>query len=109
MSEVDAGIKIVDFVGELVRHKVPDAVTRRDLVMKGEKMTAAEAVRRGIVDAAVDGGVEDVVAAAVAMAEELAGRGWDGENLAGIRKATWPVLWSKVNDYGGDTPARPRL
>jgi hypothetical protein len=46
------------------------------------------------VDAAVDGGVEDVVAAAVAMAEELAGRGWDGENLANIRKATWPVLWS---------------
>ncbi|XP_002457159.2 enoyl-CoA delta isomerase 2, peroxisomal [Sorghum bicolor] len=111
MSEVDAGIKIVDFVGELVRHKVPDAVARRDLVMKGEKITAAEVVRRGIVDAAVDGGVEDVVAAAVAMAVELAGRGWDGVNLADIRKATWPVLWSKVKDYGGEAPApaRPRL
>ncbi|XP_066308209.1 enoyl-CoA delta isomerase 2, peroxisomal-like [Miscanthus floridulus] len=109
MSEVDAGIKIASFVGELVRQKVPDAVARRDLVMKGDKMTAAEAVRRGIVDAAVDGGVEDVVAAAVAMAEELAGRGWDGENLAGIRKATWPGLWSKVNDCGGLSPARPRL
>ena len=110
MSEVDAGIKI-DFVGEVLRQKVPDAVARRDLVMKGDKMTAAEAVRRGIVDAAVDGGVEDVVAAAVAMAEELAGRGWDGENLANIRKATWPVLWSwsKVKDYGGEAPARPRL
>jgi enoyl-CoA hydratase/carnithine racemase len=93
MSEVDAGIKI-DFVGEVLRQKVPDAVARRDLVMKGDKMIATEAVRRGIVDAAVDGGVEDVVAAAVAMAEELAGRGWDGENLANIRKATWPVLWS---------------
>jgi enoyl-CoA hydratase/carnithine racemase len=110
MSEVDAGIKI-DFVGEVLRQKVPDAVARRDLVMKGDKMTAVEAVRRGIVDAVVDGGVEDVVAAAVAMAEELAGRGWDGENLANIRKATWAVLWSwsKVKDYGGEAPARPRL
>lgn len=109
MSEVDAGIKIVDFVGELVRQKVPDAAARRDLVMKGEKMTAAQAARRGIVDAAVDGGVEDVVAAAVAMAEELAARDWDGENLAAIRKDAWPVLWSKVKDYGCDVPARPRL
>ncbi|CAO2161494.1 unnamed protein product [Urochloa humidicola] len=109
MSEVDAGIKIVDFVGELLRQKVPDAAARRDLVMKGEKMTAAEASRRGIVDAAVDGGVEDVVAAAVAVAEDLAARGWDGETVAEIRKATSPALWSKVMDYGGEAPARPRL
>ncbi|CAL4958876.1 unnamed protein product [Urochloa decumbens] len=109
MSEVDAGIKIAEFVGELLRQKVPDAAARRDLVMKGEKMTAAEASRRGIVDASVDGGVEDVVAAAVAVAEDLAARGWDGETVAEIRKATWPALWSKVKDYGGDAPARPRL
>ncbi|WVZ72732.1 hypothetical protein U9M48_021148 [Paspalum notatum var. saurae] len=109
MSEVDAGIKIVDFVAELLRGKVPDAAARRDLVMKGEKMTAAEAVRRGVVDAAVDGGADDVVAAAVALAEELAGKGWDGETVAEIRKTTWPALWRKVKDYGGEAPARPRL
>ncbi|XP_062217875.1 enoyl-CoA delta isomerase 2, peroxisomal-like [Phragmites australis] len=111
MSEVDAGIKIVDFFGELLRQKVPDAVARRDLVMKGKKMTAAEAVQRGIVDAAVDGGVDDVVAAAVAVAEGLAARGWDEEVVAQIRKSTWPALWSKVKDYGGEAPApaRPRL
>ncbi|GJN38050.1 hypothetical protein PR202_gb27058 [Eleusine coracana subsp. coracana] len=109
MGEVDARIKIVDFFGELIRQKVPDAVARRDLVMKGEKMTAAEAVRRGIVDKAVDGGVGDVVDAAVAMAEGLAARGWNGETVAEIRKAAWPDLWRKVKDHGGEAPARPRL
>ncbi|KAL6626938.1 hypothetical protein ACP70R_030664 [Stipagrostis hirtigluma subsp. patula] len=110
-SEVDAGIKIAGFFAELLREKVPDAVARRDLLLRGDKMTAAEALRRGIVDAAVDGGVDDVVAAAVAMAEELAARGWDGEVVAEIRKAAWPALWSKVKDYGGEppAPARPRL
>ncbi|KAL6838800.1 hypothetical protein ACP4OV_031514 [Aristida adscensionis] len=110
MSEVDAGIKIVDFFAELLREKVPDAVTRRDLLLRGDKMTAAEAARRGMVDAAVDGGVEDVVAAAVGKAEELAARGWDGAAVAEIRKAAWPAVWSKVKDYGGEAEAaRPRL
>ncbi|KAJ1282097.1 hypothetical protein BS78_03G023700 [Paspalum vaginatum] len=109
MSEVDAGIKIVDFVAELVRGKVPDAAARRDLVMRGEKMTAPESVRRGVVDAAVDGGADEVAAAAVALAEELAARGWDGDTVARMRKDTWPALWRKVKDYGGEAPARPRL
>ncbi|KAF8663304.1 hypothetical protein HU200_055916 [Digitaria exilis] len=110
MSEVDAGIKIVDFFAELVREKVPDAVARRDQLLRGDKMTAAEAVRRGIVDAAVDGGVEDVVEAAVAEAERLAARGWDGEVVAEIRKALWPKVWSKVKDHGaGPAAPRPRL
>ncbi|KAL6626937.1 hypothetical protein ACP70R_030663 [Stipagrostis hirtigluma subsp. patula] len=110
MSEVDAGLKFADYFGELLRQKIPDAVARRDLVMKGVKMTAAEAVRRGIVDAAVDGGVDDVVDAAVAMADELAARGWNGEVVAEFRKATWPALWSKVKDHGADAAAaRPRL
>ena len=110
MSEVDAGIKIVDFFAELIREKVPDAAARRDLVLRGDKMTAAEAARRGIVDAAVDGGVGDVVAAAVAEAERLAARGWDGEVLAEIRKAAWPKVWGQVKDHGaGPAAARPRL
>ncbi|TVU22798.1 hypothetical protein EJB05_32517, partial [Eragrostis curvula] len=111
MSEVHAGIKIVDFLAELMREKVPDAVNRRDLLLRGDKMSAAEAVRRGIVDKAVDGGVEDVVNAAVAEAEKLAARGWDGEVVAEIRKAVWPKVWDKAKDYGADAPAaaRPRL
>ncbi|XP_051223666.1 enoyl-CoA delta isomerase 2, peroxisomal-like [Lolium perenne] len=111
MSEVDAGIKIVDYFAELLRQKVPDAATRRDMLLAGRKMTAAEAVRRGVVDAAADGGVEDVVAAAVAAAEGLAARGWDGEVVAEIRKAMWPAVWGKVKDYGGAeaAAARPRL
>ncbi|XP_047053587.1 enoyl-CoA delta isomerase 2, peroxisomal-like [Lolium rigidum] len=111
MSEVDAGIKIVDYFAELLRQKVPDAATRRDMLLAGAKMTAAEAVRRGVVDAAADGGVEDVVAAAVAAAEGLAARGWDGEVVAEIRKAMWPAVWGKVKDYGAEAAAaaRPRL
>ncbi|XP_037417586.1 enoyl-CoA delta isomerase 2, peroxisomal-like [Triticum dicoccoides] len=111
MSEVDAGIKIVDYFGELLRQKVPDAATRRDMLLRGDKMTATEAVRRGVVDAAADGGVDDVVAAAVAAAEGLAARGWDGEVVAEIRKAVWPAVWGKVKDYGAEAAAaaRPRL
>ncbi|KAL5220364.1 hypothetical protein ABZP36_025077 [Zizania latifolia] len=109
MSEVDAGLKIVDFFAELIRQKVPDAVTRRDLLLRGDKMTAAEAVRRGIVDAAVDGGVDDVVTAAVQAAEALAAKGWKGEVVAEIRKSMWPALWRKVKDHGADAPARARL
>ncbi|EAZ10966.1 hypothetical protein OsJ_00809 [Oryza sativa Japonica Group] len=107
MSEVDAGLKIVDFFAELIRQKVPDAVNRRDLVLRGDKMTAADALRRGIVDAAVDGGVDDVVAAAVREAEALAARGWDGEIVAETRKAIWPELWAKVKDHATDEPPPP--
>lgn len=110
MSEVDIGVKIVDFVAELLREKVPDAAARRDMLLRGDRMAAAEALRRGVVDAAVDGGVEDVVAAAVEEAGRLAARGWDGEVVAEIRKAAWPKLWSKVKDHGaGPAAARPRL
>uniref|UniRef100_A0ACD5VW24 Uncharacterized protein n=1 Tax=Avena sativa TaxID=4498 RepID=A0ACD5VW24_AVESA len=109
MSEVDAGLQIADFFGEVLRQKVPDAATRRGMVLAGSKMAAAEAVRRGVVDAAADGGVEEVVAAAVAAAEGLAARGWDGEVVAEIRKAMWPAVWGKVKDYGAEAAARPRL
>ncbi|TVU22799.1 hypothetical protein EJB05_32518, partial [Eragrostis curvula] len=111
MSEVDAGIRIIDFFADVFREVVPDAVNRRDLLLRGDRMAAAEAVRRGLVDATVDGGVEDVVNAAVAEAEKLAARGWNGEVVAEIRKAAWPNLWSKVKDYGADAPVvtRPRL
>ncbi|GJN38047.1 hypothetical protein PR202_gb27055 [Eleusine coracana subsp. coracana] len=112
MSEADAGIKIIDFFAEIMREKVPDAVVRRDLLLRGDRMPAAEAVRRGMVDVAVEGGVDDVVNAAVGEAEKLAARGWDGDVVVEIRKAAWPKLWSKVKDYGGaGTPAvaTPRL
>ncbi|GJN06387.1 hypothetical protein PR202_ga24114 [Eleusine coracana subsp. coracana] len=111
MSEVDAGIKIIDFFAEIMREKVPDAVARRDLLLRGDRMPAAEAVRRGMVDVAVEGGVEDVVNAAVAEAEKLAAREWDGEVVAEIRKAAWPKLWSKVKDYSAaaQVAVRPRL
>jgi hypothetical protein len=56
-------------------------------------------------------GVEDVVAAAVAAAEGLALRGWDGEVVAEVRKAMWPAVWGNVKDYGTEAAAaaRPRL
>jgi Delta3-Delta2-enoyl-CoA isomerase len=111
MSEVDAGIKIVGYFAELLRAKVPDAGAKRDLLLRGDRVPAAEAVRRGLVDAAVDGGVEDVVDAAVAAAEALVARGWDGRVVAEIRKAAWPKVWDQVKDHGAGAPAaaRPRL
>lgn len=44
-------------------------------------------MRWGLVDTAIDGGPEDVVAADVAEAERLAAKGWDGEAVAEIRNS----------------------
>uniref|UniRef100_A0ACD5VDL3 Uncharacterized protein n=1 Tax=Avena sativa TaxID=4498 RepID=A0ACD5VDL3_AVESA len=35
MSEVDAGLMMADFFGEVLRQKVPDAAARRDMVLRG--------------------------------------------------------------------------
>ncbi|OEL25074.1 hypothetical protein BAE44_0013907 [Dichanthelium oligosanthes] len=59
MSEVDAGIKIIDFFAELIQEKVPDVAARRDLVLRGDKMTAAEGVRQGIVGTFIFDGEEE--------------------------------------------------
>lgn len=85
MSEVDIGLPIVDSLMALMRAKISDPRTRRDVLLRGKKVTAAEAEARGIVDRAVVGAME-AVEAAVAMGEELAARNWDGEVYASIRK-----------------------
>ncbi|KAG6501910.1 enoyl-CoA delta isomerase 1, peroxisomal-like [Zingiber officinale] len=85
MSEVDIGLPIVESFMALMRAKIPDPRTRRDVLLWGKKMTAVEAEARGIVDRAVVG-AREAVEAAIAMGEELAARNWDGEAYASIRK-----------------------
>ncbi|THU54617.1 hypothetical protein C4D60_Mb10t27010 [Musa balbisiana] len=88
MSEIDIGLPITENIMAVLRAKIADPRTRRDLLLRGKRMTASEAAARGIVDRAVEGAAE-TVEAAVAMGEELAARNWDGEVYASIRKGAF--------------------
>ncbi|CAL9196484.1 enoyl-CoA delta isomerase 1, peroxisomal [Musa acuminata AAA Group] len=88
MSEIDIGLPITENIMAVMRAKIADPRTRRDLLLRGKRMTAAEAAARGIVYRAVEGAAE-TVEAAVAMGEELAARNWDGEVYASIRKGVF--------------------
>ncbi|KAK9059013.1 hypothetical protein SSX86_021632 [Deinandra increscens subsp. villosa] len=91
MSEVDMGMTFPDYFTAVVRSKVskPDAV--RDVLLRGMKVKADEAVVKGLIDSAHDNG-EKVVEAAVRLGEELTKRRWDGEVYAEIRKALYPEI-----------------
>eukprot|EP00262_Sarcandra_glabra_P020822 TRINITY_DN845_c1_g1_i3.p1 TRINITY_DN845_c1_g1~~TRINITY_DN845_c1_g1_i3.p1 ORF type:complete len:235 (-),score=-1.67 TRINITY_DN845_c1_g1_i3:519-1223(-) len=89
MSEMDIGLVIPDTVMALIRSKIVGPRDLRHVVMRAAKITAVEAVERGIIDSAHDS-VGETVVAAMRLGEELAGKGWDGELYAAIRKAAYP-------------------
>ncbi|KAK4421508.1 Enoyl-CoA delta isomerase 2, peroxisomal [Sesamum alatum] len=91
MSELDIGMTLPDYFTALIRAKVGSAGARRELVLLAAKVGAATAVEMGIVDSA-HGSAEEVVDAAMRMAEELGKKKWSGEAYAGIRKALYPEV-----------------
>ncbi|KAF8014559.1 hypothetical protein BT93_H0394 [Corymbia citriodora subsp. variegata] len=91
MSEVDIGLSLPEYFGALVRAKVGSAAARREVLLRGRKVRGEEAVAMGIVEGA-HAGEEGVAGAAARLAEELAGRRWDGEVYAEIRKGLYPEL-----------------
>ncbi|KAK9068179.1 hypothetical protein SSX86_012290 [Deinandra increscens subsp. villosa] len=93
MSEVDIGMTLPDYFTALVRSKVASPDVRRDVLLRGVRVKAEEAVAKGLIDSAHDSG-EKAVEAAVRMGEEMAKRKWDGEVYAEIRKALYPELIS---------------
>ncbi|KAK4759976.1 hypothetical protein SAY87_023107 [Trapa incisa] len=80
MSEVDIGLVVPAWIVALIG----SPAARREMVMKGRKLTAAEAKAMGIIDSAHDG-AEETIGAAMKLADELAGRKWDGHAYAGNR------------------------
>ncbi|KAJ0603167.1 hypothetical protein HanIR_Chr03g0147541 [Helianthus annuus] len=67
------------------------AEVRRDVLLRGVKVKADEAVVKGLVDSAYDS-AEETVGGAVKLGEELVKRKWDGEVYGEIRKALYPEM-----------------
>ncbi|KAK7331898.1 hypothetical protein VNO80_28641 [Phaseolus coccineus] len=90
MPEVDLGLPLPDYFTAMMRSKMRSPAALRDLVLGGAKMTAAEAVKVGIVDSAHDS-EERTVEAAMRVGEQLARRKWVGDVYAEIRKSLYPI------------------
>ncbi|KAK9056031.1 hypothetical protein SSX86_027118 [Deinandra increscens subsp. villosa] len=95
MNEVHTGMLIPDFGIELLRSKVMKAGSLRDILLRGVKVKADEAVTMGLVDVACDSR-ESAVEGGFRMGVELAKMKWDGEFYAKMRKSLYPNLCSKL-------------
>jgi enoyl-CoA hydratase/carnithine racemase len=104
MSEVDISLVIPAWFIALIECKIGDPLARRDVVLKGAKVTAKEAVEKRIIDSAHDGPAE-TVSAAIRLGEQLVGRGWNGHVYAQIRMK----LLARVLDEIGAMSARSRM
>ncbi|XP_078151525.1 enoyl-CoA delta isomerase 3-like [Carex rostrata] len=91
MSELDIGLPFPDYFMALMRAKITDPRTLRDVTMRAKKITGTEAKERGLVDKVCQSASE-TVAEAVKMAEELAGRNWDRGVYVSIRMSVYPNL-----------------
>lgn len=95
LSETDIGLVLPDYFVAVLKSKLSSSKGVRDAVLASRKIKAAEAVEMGMVDRAVPG-AEVTVEAAAELAEELAGRGWDGEVYAKNRMAMLPEICGMV-------------
>ncbi|KAK7344596.1 hypothetical protein VNO77_14385 [Canavalia gladiata] len=89
MPEVDLGITLPDYFAAVVRAKIGTPAAARDVLLRGVKVRARQAVEMGIVHSAHDS-AEDTVEAAIRLGEELARRKWVGDAYAEIRKSLYP-------------------
>jgi len=90
MPEVDIGLPLPDYFVAVMRSKIRSPAVLRDLGLGGAKMTAAEAVKVGIVESAHDS-EESTVEAAMRLGEQLARKKWVGVVYAEIRKSLYPI------------------
>ncbi|KAF3456837.1 hypothetical protein FNV43_RR01491 [Rhamnella rubrinervis] len=91
MSEIDLGLPFPDYFAVMMRSKISSVSARRDVMQRAMKIKGEEAVRMGIVDSVHDS-AKNTLEAAVRLGEQLAGRKWDGEVYAEIRKSMYPEL-----------------
>ncbi|KAL0725736.1 hypothetical protein Bca4012_040335 [Brassica carinata] len=90
MSEVDLGLPLPDYFAAMFAAKIGTSIARRELLLSGKKIGGEEAVGLGIVDSAAHDSAEGVVEATVSLGESLAGKKWNGEVYASIRKSLYP-------------------
>jgi enoyl-CoA hydratase/carnithine racemase len=104
MSEVDINLVIPAWFIALLECKIGSPLARRDVALRAAKVTAKEAVVKGIIDSAHDGAAE-TVSAAIRLGEQLVGRGWDGHVYAQIRMK----LLARVLDEISVSSTRSRM
>ncbi|XP_004497837.1 enoyl-CoA delta isomerase 2, peroxisomal-like [Cicer arietinum] len=91
MPEVDLGITVPDYFAAVVTAKIGPAMALRDVLLRGMKVRAKEAVEMGIVNTAHDS-EDGTVEAAMRMGEELARKKWVGDVYGEIRKRLYPQV-----------------
>ncbi|KAG7993103.1 hypothetical protein I3843_02G160100 [Carya illinoinensis] len=84
MSELDINLVNLAWFMALIECKIGSPMTRRHLVLTAAKVTAKEAVEKGIIDSAQDS-AEETVKAALRLGEELERGEWNGHVYAQIR------------------------
>lgn len=105
MSELDLGMPFPGYFLSLMRAKIADPRTLRDVVLRASKIRAAEAAERKIIDGAVET-PEATLEAAVRMGEELAARKWEGKVYASIRMRAFSELCREVGLEEADDEVR---
>lgn len=83
LPEVDLGVPIPVSIAAMMKAKLPNLNTYRDLVLTGKRLSAADAVAAGVVDA-TGKGVEDAVA--FARSRALLGKSAGGGGVVGVLK-----------------------
>ncbi|XP_038877355.1 enoyl-CoA delta isomerase 2, peroxisomal-like [Benincasa hispida] len=91
MRELDLGLTLPDYFMALFKSKIGSSLAVRDLILRGMKVGGEAAVRMGVVESAHQG-QDAVVNAAVRLGEQLAGRNWDGEVYAKVRRSLYPEV-----------------
>ncbi|XP_042515429.1 enoyl-CoA delta isomerase 2, peroxisomal-like [Macadamia integrifolia] len=92
MSELDISFPLPRHYMALIKSKVVLPAAWRDTVLRAVKFRAEAALARGIIDSA-HGTVKETVDAALRLGEELAGRKWDGQVYAQMRKTLHSEVW----------------
>ncbi|KAJ8764572.1 hypothetical protein K2173_006444 [Erythroxylum novogranatense] len=91
MSEVDIGLSLPDYFVSTFRAKLGSVIALRDVLLRGEKVKAGDAVRLGIVDEA-HRDEKSLAEAAIGLGEKLGARKWKGDVYKEIRKSLYPEL-----------------
>ncbi|KAF3433741.1 hypothetical protein FNV43_RR24844 [Rhamnella rubrinervis] len=104
MSEVDIQLTVTPWFMALIKSKIGSPMSQRDMVMRAAKLTADEAVEKGIIDSA-HGSADETLQAAAGLAEKLVARKWNGDVYARNRMA----VLSDVLDELSVTNTRSRL
>ncbi|KAL8095585.1 enoyl-CoA delta isomerase 1, peroxisomal-like [Apium graveolens] len=96
------------YVRATIRAKISSPAVWRDLIMSAQKIPATMAVEKGIIDAAYDT-VEETVAAAIDLGEQLVMRKWKGHVYAENRKLLFPEVLQALSVLETDESVKNSL